>query len=489
MQQQGGASTIGTTSSEHLSRSTSEVASGDQSTVAALPTASSSSTIPVLPDGRCFFRSVVISTNQYLVVANRHSSGQLCDDMLQIAENAKTDMLRASVMQFMCENVNQYASFTGDALNVDMPTHVPKFNSLAGRINFMSDSTAMVGELEITATAKLLKRPIHVSNNHHGTVYRYGDEEFTNVLPIHVKFTPMGDSCGHYEPVVSTSPADSGDGQPSYQGGGQPSYQGGGQPSSQGGGQPSYQGGGQPSSQGGGEPSSQGGGEPSSQICGQPSSQIGGQPSSQIGGQPSSQIGGQSSSQGGGQPSSQIGGQPSSQGGGQPSSQGGGQPSSQIGGQPSSQSGGQPSSQGGGQPSSTPERVRVTAISPIPVKQPKIMRRQSRATTAEILTSSPYKTALSKAKARNARSGSQGKKRLPKPKPSSTKQAHSTTKQASSKHNQTGTKKGESDWYCFICTESVMDDMIQCQVCNAWVHSACADVSNTGQFVCEPCQE
>ena len=360
MQQQGGASTTGTSSSEHLSRSTSEVASCDQSTVAALPTASSS-TISVLPDGRCFFRSVVISTNQHLVVANRHSSGQLCDDMLQIAENAKTDMLRASVMQFMCENVNQYASFTGDALNADMPTHVPKFNSLAARIKFMSDSTAMVGELEITATANLLKRPVHVSNNHHGTVYRYGDEAFTNVLPIHVKYTPMGDSCGHYEPVVSPSPPDSEDGQPS--------------------------------------------------------------------------------------------------------------------------------SQGGDEPSSTPERVRVTAISPIPVKQPKIMRRLSRATTAEILTASPYKTALSKAKARNARSGSQGKKRFPKPKPSSAKQTHSTTKQPSFKHKQTGTKKGESDWYCFICTESVMDDMIQCQVCNTWVHSACADVTNTGQFVCEPCQE
>ena len=173
-------------------------------TVAALPTASSSR-ISVLSDGRCFFRSVVISTNQNLVVANRQTSGQLCDDILQIAEHAKTDMLRASVMQFMCENVNKYASLTGAALNADMPTHVPKFNSLAARIKFMSDSTAMVGEL---ATAKLLKRPVQVSNSHHGTVYQCGDEEFTNVLPIHVKLTLMGDSCGHYEPVVSPSPPD-----------------------------------------------------------------------------------------------------------------------------------------------------------------------------------------------------------------------------------------------------------------------------------------
>ena len=70
----------------------------------------------------------------------------------------------------------------------------------------MSDSTAMVGELEITATAKLLKRPVHVSNSHHGTVYRYGDEEFTNVLPIHVKFTPMRDtmspSCHRHLPTL-----------------------------------------------------------------------------------------------------------------------------------------------------------------------------------------------------------------------------------------------------------------------------------------------
>ena len=37
-----------------------------------------------------------------------------------------------------------------------MPTcqlMLPKFNSLAARIKFMSDFTAMVGELEITATA------------------------------------------------------------------------------------------------------------------------------------------------------------------------------------------------------------------------------------------------------------------------------------------------------------------------------------------------
>ena len=152
-----------------------------------------------------FFRSVVISTNQYLVVANRQSSGQLCDDILQIAENAK----RKCYEQFVRENVNQYASLTGDALDADMPTHVAKFNSLAARIKFMSGSTAMVGELEITATANLLKRPVHVSNNHHGTVYRYGDETFTNVLPIHVKCTPLGDSCGHYKPVVSPSPPDS----------------------------------------------------------------------------------------------------------------------------------------------------------------------------------------------------------------------------------------------------------------------------------------
>ena len=71
----------------------------------------------------------------------------------------------------MCENMNQYASLTGAALNADMPTHVPKFNSLAARIKFMPDCTAMVDELEITATAKLLKRPVHVSNSHHGTVY------------------------------------------------------------------------------------------------------------------------------------------------------------------------------------------------------------------------------------------------------------------------------------------------------------------------------
>ena len=110
------------------------------------------------------------------------------------------------------------------------------------------------------------------------------------------------------------------------------------------------------------------------------------------------------------------------------------------------------------------------------------MRRLSRATTEEILKASPYKTVLSKAKARNARSGSLGKK--PFPKLSSAKQTRSTKKQASFKHKQTGTKKGESDWYCFICMESVMDDMIQCQVCNTWVHRAAHSLLKRAQAVC-----
>ena len=53
----------------------------------------------------------------------------------------------------MCEHIDEYIDFEGEALHADMPPRpVFQFSSLTERINLMSNPTAMVGEVEIMAT-------------------------------------------------------------------------------------------------------------------------------------------------------------------------------------------------------------------------------------------------------------------------------------------------------------------------------------------------
>ena len=65
----------------------------------------------------------------------------------------------------------------------------------------------------------------------------------------------------------------------------------------------------------------------------------------------------------------------------------------------------------------SPGRVHVSAISPLHTRQPSMTKRRGKCTKTEVLTSSPYKTALSVAKFNTAmRSGSKkAKKSVSKP--------------------------------------------------------------------------
>ena len=76
--------------------------------------------IPTIPDGRCFFRSVVVSTNPALQTAVRDSKGFLNDPMLEIIGRAQADALRATTIQFMCEHVDECIGFESKALHADM---------------------------------------------------------------------------------------------------------------------------------------------------------------------------------------------------------------------------------------------------------------------------------------------------------------------------------------------------------------------------------
>ena len=116
--------------------------------------------------------------------------------MLQVNESVQAVASRATTIQFMREHVDEYIGCEGEALYADMPQRpMFQFSTLAERINLMSSPTALVGEVEIMATNKVLKRSINVSNTHY-------DTDFRNEPLICVQYTPIGEDTGHFESIV-----------------------------------------------------------------------------------------------------------------------------------------------------------------------------------------------------------------------------------------------------------------------------------------------
>jgi hypothetical protein len=159
-------------------------------------TQNSTTVINTLPDGRCFFRSLVIAMNKELQDP-RKQTGELLDPMKAIKETAKADNLRANMITQMCNLTVEPGSAS---LSADMP-HGTVYRTLAERILAMSDPNSMVGELEIQSTSTFLQREIHV---YVGTqIIKYGSEIGQKLdVPLKVKYTPFDDA-GHYESIVS----------------------------------------------------------------------------------------------------------------------------------------------------------------------------------------------------------------------------------------------------------------------------------------------
>ena len=152
--------------------------------------------IPTIPDTLGCFRSVAISTSAARQTAVKDSTCFLNGPMLQVNESVQAVASRATTIQFMREHVDEYIGCEGEALYADMPQRpMFQFSSLAERINLMSSPTALVGEVEIMATNKVLKISINVSNTHY-------DTDFRNEPPICVQYTPIGEDTGHFESIV-----------------------------------------------------------------------------------------------------------------------------------------------------------------------------------------------------------------------------------------------------------------------------------------------
>lgn len=102
-----------------------------------------------------------------------------------------------------------------------------------------------------------------------------------------------------------------------------------------------------------------------------------------------------------------------------------------------------------------------------------------------VLTSTPYKRALEEKAASKAK-GQKGKQSRKGNSVNKGNRAYPKKKQKTAKARPTNVRN-ESDWYCFMCTESRFEDMIQCTKCEYWAHEDCAG-ADEATFVCELCK-
>lgn len=141
--------------------------------------------------------------------------------------------------------------------------------------------------------------------------------------------------------------------------------------------------------------------------------------------------------------------------------------------------------------------VTVHEISPLPrpVGRPGKRLRKG-AQKSELLTSTPYKNKLKDMK--DKKSATLAKRMLKFNKtnnqPGTSSESSKTMKnkrtsaQSSAKEGNVEIEVAEEDWYCFICGESVVEDMVQCTMCEKWAHETCACVEKHEMtFECDNC--
>ncbi|RUS86937.1 hypothetical protein EGW08_005342 [Elysia chlorotica] len=153
--------------------------------------------IPTNPDGRCFFRSVIIAQHKDLQTIHRDMNGNAVNEIPKLQEQIKADYLRAQTVQHMMNKLGEYSNDPA-ILNADMPSS--KYSSMLQRISDMALPHTCIGEFEILATCEVLCCPINVHHKNGGNVLSYkpqSDNPFGQA--INVLYTTSDDNCGHYE--------------------------------------------------------------------------------------------------------------------------------------------------------------------------------------------------------------------------------------------------------------------------------------------------
>lgn len=137
--------------------------------------------------------------------------------------------------------------------------------------------------------------------------------------------------------------------------------------------------------------------------------------------------------------------------------------------------------------------VPIDAISPIPTCSKHLSKPARRgAQRAVVLTSSPYKRDLIAAKDRRRKTTSP-KSTKGKGRSGCTNKRLRTTpadNAPTTSHTSDVTiEVGQDDWFCSVCEESVIENMVQCLQCRTWVHETCAGVkSGLKRFLCVECK-
>ena len=129
---------------------------------------------------------------------HRDPSGLLTDPLLRIVEQTRADSLRAEMVTYMCLHFEEFHHDTTTA-NADLSGRLV-YNSMQERVEAMAAPTAMVGEIEIIASTKSLRRQIDVVYNN--LTLKYG-ENFQGSPPLVIRFSRIAEDVGHYDCVLT----------------------------------------------------------------------------------------------------------------------------------------------------------------------------------------------------------------------------------------------------------------------------------------------
>ena len=119
------------------------------------------SIVPMYPDGRCFFTSVVSGLFSELSSADRSSRGLVIAENLMSIEHQKADCLRKHVVDLLWNETEKLSDLARD-LPFILDSRVNKhYSSIADRLADMSKVDTYAGNLEILATGYLLRMQVH----------------------------------------------------------------------------------------------------------------------------------------------------------------------------------------------------------------------------------------------------------------------------------------------------------------------------------------
>ena len=122
--------------------------------------------------------------------------------MLKAIKENHADDLRAQMMQFMKDNVESYHHLGDEVTNADMPEHV-LYSSVEESTNSMAHPDTMVGEMEILATEKVLKRTIIIEDTNGNAINKFASTQAPENMPITLQFKNFDHYIGHYDCVTA----------------------------------------------------------------------------------------------------------------------------------------------------------------------------------------------------------------------------------------------------------------------------------------------